>query len=220
MVPIWINNRNRLTTTRNMVEYLHGVAGAIPIIVDNASTYPPLLEWYRSYLGQVVLLQHNVGAFAPWRIGIDLSMGWGYYVVTDSDLDISRIPLDLLEKLQSGLDTYPHIVKAGLSLEVNDLPPWEAIGLSENSNWESPYWQRKTPDGWWIADTDTTFAMYRGNWHSETQVVTPALRSDRPYTARHIPWYRIMDEEELYYESHADLAWATTAKAWSKVKRG
>ena len=42
-----INNRNRLTTTRNMVEKLLSLnPDEHIIIIDNESTYPPLLEWY------------------------------------------------------------------------------------------------------------------------------------------------------------------------------
>jgi hypothetical protein len=53
-----------------------------------------------------------------------------------------------------------------------------------------------------------------------TQWIQPALRADRPYTARHVPWYRIMDEEELYYETHADHTWASTTKSWYERSKG
>ncbi len=180
MTPVWINNRNRLTTTRAMVEYLAGVPGALPIIVDNASTYPPLLEWYAQYKGEVIRLNENLGPWAPWIVSGDLARGNDYYVVTDSDLDLAGVPVDVLEKLRDGLEKHPDMIKTGLSLEINDLPSWQEIGLENNHEWESAYWRHKTEDGWWIAITDTTFAMYRRGWHSAKQAVGPAAAPIAP----------------------------------------
>jgi hypothetical protein len=46
-IKVVINNRNRLTTTKFMVEKLLSLNpdGGI-IIIDNGSTYEPLLNWY------------------------------------------------------------------------------------------------------------------------------------------------------------------------------
>src|SRR5512139_1795296 len=100
MVPIYINNRNRLTTTRRMVEYLRDVPGALPIVVDNASTYGPLLEWYQNCECEVIRMGGNIGPHAPWFVR-DLVRGAPYYVVTDADLDLADVPIDVLEVLRS-----------------------------------------------------------------------------------------------------------------------
>ena len=121
MIPVWINNRDRLSTTRALVEYLRQVPGCRPIIVDNASTYPPLLGWYGRCGVEVQRLAFNGGSQAPWRFA-DLARGAAYYAVTDSDLDLDGVPLDLLAVLRDGLNRFPEANKAGLSLEVHDLP--------------------------------------------------------------------------------------------------
>jgi hypothetical protein len=52
-----------------MVEYLQRVPNALPIVVDNDSTYPPLLEWYKTCDCEVILLGVNSGPRAPWESG-------------------------------------------------------------------------------------------------------------------------------------------------------
>jgi hypothetical protein len=214
IVPIYINNRNRLATTRGLIDFLYHVSGAHPIIVDNASTYPPLLEWYAQCAVEVVYTKQNLGPRAPWLIQHEMMPRCVYYAVTDSDLDLTGVPLDLLQVLASGLAKFPQATKAGLSLEICDLPAdYESTAVIQA--WEDQYWQR-FEDGWWLADVDTTFALYRAgeNWPG----LSPAVRADRPYTARHEPWYRSRTDEDIYYEQHADPRWATWSN-WDKPIR-
>jgi hypothetical protein len=214
MIPIYINNFNRLTTTRNMVEYLQAVPEALPIIVDNASTYPPLLEWYQNCPCEVSRLNRNHGPNAPWLM-FKRGMGRGsdYYVVTDSDLDLSGVPADLLQMLRNGLTMHPRRIKAGLSLEVRDLPEqFESTTIIRK--WEARFWQKRVDALWWDANVDTTFALYRVA-DGVCNNVWPALRADRPYTARHVPWYRLDSEEERYFDEHADTRWSTWA-GWDR----
>ena len=210
-IPVYINNFNRLATTRGMVEYLRTIPAALPIIVDNDSTYPPLIDWYRTCDCEIVLLGDNGGPRAPWEHGcIDLQAE--YYAVSDSDLDLSGIPVDVLDVLGSGLRKYPGIIKAGLSLEINDLRDDHPIQRQARA-WEGHYWNARVDEKFFDAATDTTFALYRrgdgyGGW-------APALRADRPYCARHVPFYRSAeewDEEERYYADHCNRDWATVVR--------
>lgn len=204
---VFINNRDRLTSTRAMVEYLSRAPGAEVTIIDNASTYPPLLEWYDGCGVEVVRLRENLGPRALWR-STGLVPASEDYAATDSDLDLSLLPLDLLEALRAGLALYPKIVKAGLSLEIDDLPAGTPLTLRIRE-WESRWWRRRLNDFWWDADTDTTFAVYRAGT-TEWPGVLPAARADRPYTARHLPWYGMTDEDEYYFD-HCNPEWASWA---------
>jgi hypothetical protein len=207
--PIFINNFNRLSTTRRMVECLRGIPDAEIIIVDNASTYAPLLEWYKTNPCEVIRLKDNRGKLAPWTLA-DRRMKELCYVVTDSDLDLTGVPSDVLPLLWQGLKKYPRMVKAGLSLRIDDLPA-AFESTAEIVRWESQFWKRKLDDCWWVADIDTTFALYRpGTGHA----YTPAIRADVPYTARHLPWYRTDTAEERYYESSLTPT-ARTYTTWS-----
>ena len=200
-IPVYLNNFNRLTTLAGMVTYLRHIPKARPIVVDNASTYPPLLDWYTACDVEVIRLGVNAGPCAPWDQGCIDQLA-EYYAVSDSDLDLTGIPRDLLDVLVYGLKKYPGSVKVGLSLEINDLRQdhpmqRQAIELERN------YWSVRVDDQFWDAPIDTTFAIYRqGSGFGDYR---PALRSDRPYTARHLPYYRSAaewDDEERYYAAH------------------
>ncbi len=213
MIPVIINNRDRLTSTRAMVDYVRKLPEAHIVIIDNASTYPPLLRWYESNPDnvQIIKLEKNTGPYAPWAIAPAL-MASNYYVVTDSDLDLSCVPVDVLEKLKSGLERFPAASKAGLSLEINDIPE-KSPCHSRVQQWESNYWNTRASDDFFWAKIDTTFAMYRPG--SNFAGIHNALRADRPYTARHLPWYLTPDTvttEDVYVRDHA-----VHGRGWSTV---
>ncbi len=64
--PIYLTNMNRLTTTKKMVEDLFRLNGDAKInIIDNASTYPPLLEWYDEIKNDVNIIRQQ-GNLGPW----------------------------------------------------------------------------------------------------------------------------------------------------------
>jgi hypothetical protein len=191
-----------------MVEYLREADYARPIIVDNASSYPPLLEWYEKAGVDIIRLGFNGGPYAVWDLP-NLSMQTGFYAVTDSDLDLSSVPRDLISHLVdvvrgSGLN------KAGLSLEIDDLPDTQ-VGR-QAAVWEKMFWSQRYNDHFFVADIDTTFAVYRaGSSHrgvrKENPRVTDILRSNKPYCCRHLPWYltsETLTAEDQYYMDHAD----------------
>ena len=86
--PIIINNRDRLTTTKKMVEDLFKLNKNSRIhIIDNASTYVPLLEWYEVIKDRVTIHKyHNVGHLALWSTGMIKSFADEWLCYTDSDI--------------------------------------------------------------------------------------------------------------------------------------
>ena len=105
-IPVIINNRNFVTWPKAMVEKIKEYDGVGEIIiVDNASTYPPLLEWYATNPCRIERLNNNVGVAAPWISGVVESLKGVPYVVTDPDLGLNDTPKDtllyLLDKLNS-----------------------------------------------------------------------------------------------------------------------
>ena len=60
------------------------------------------------------------------------------------------------------------------------------------------------------ANVDTTFALYRKHVMKK-HTVQKSLRTNRPYTARHLPWYytdfeSLPDDEKYYYQTASDSA--------------
>jgi len=194
MTHAFIISFNRLTALQNLCSELVK-RKCKPIIVDNGSTYKPLLKWLSTCEYTVHRLRGEADHLSPWKFGFVRHHAAGKpYIVTDNDLDISGVPLDMVEYLQAGFEV-ENVTKVGLSLEILDLPYNDYT--KEVVDWEKKFWQTQI-GGYFRAPIDTTLALY----NSITPLTNfyPALRADRPYTARHLPWYNVppLSEEEQY----------------------
>lgn len=217
MIPVYINCRNRLTTTKRLAEQCSCIADAVPIIVDNASDWPPLIEWLQRCPFEVIHVGENGGHHAPWRFideEAEFAKRWGQsrYVVTDCDLDLRDVPADVLDVLSEPFSWGQSIVKSGLSLRIDDLPAWQSTVVE----WESQWWQKPTREGrfFWAA-VDTTFLMLDATTlHSiaTTVVGVKSVRSAPPYCARHVPWY--LDGDNLDAENEHYFRTANASNSW------
>lgn len=203
-IPCFLIARDRFYCLKKMVEYLVQIPELEVIILDNASTYPELLQWYDTNPCIVERLTTNWGNFVLWSATTAIpghekpnffekyDCVGNPYILSDCDLDLSGIPKEtLLSTLQEGLIEYPNAVKCGLSLELNDLP--DTVLAKEAIGWERNNWVRNPvkgdkPDGKFIsAPVDTTFALYTGV--GEQNDFDRCIRTDRPWTCRHLTWY-------------------------------
>lgn len=222
-IPVFINVFNRLTTTRLLVEQVAKLQDARPILIDNASNYQPLLDWYSTCPYELIRLPENAGHHAPWRhvipAGSQFARHYGAsrYVVTDCDLCLRECPPDVLSVLQEPFGWRQGIVKSGLSLRIDDLPEWQTTV----SQWESRFWSTKVSGGrFFMAAIDTTFAMYDAMTphRMATKVVgVKSVRSAPPYTARHIPWY--LDASNLDDENQHYFRTANASNSWKPSGR-
>jgi glycosyltransferase involved in cell wall biosynthesis len=65
-----INNRNLYTWTKDIVDNLHKFSLIDDvIIIDNGSTYEPLLEWYDTN-PCTIIKERNLGHTALWNIDL------------------------------------------------------------------------------------------------------------------------------------------------------
>lgn len=202
-VTVIINNRDLLDWPRRMVERLERMPGVAEIVIlDNGSTYRPLLAWYRTIAHRVEFLD-NLGHMAPWTSGVLDTIGHDLYVVTDPDLDISMLPDDTIVHLAGLLQRHPQLGKIGLSLVTDGVPP------------ASPYYQHVTqrehigqtrttgPEGLIAMPVDTTFAIHDRRVLREYRV--GGMRTPAPYQARHEPWHVVTPEGDFaYYLDHVE----------------
>jgi hypothetical protein len=145
----------------------------------------------------------NLGHRAPWISGAVGGVTTPYYVVTDADLAMDGCPKDVLEQLVDGLTRFPWATKAGVGLEIEDIPS-EYPSRDMILGIEHQYWAHRLDARFFHAAVDTTFALYRAG---EDPPCAPALRMDRPYVAKHLPWYvcqSTLDDEERHYLLTAD----------------
>jgi hypothetical protein len=209
-VPIIVNNRNRLEYLRLQLDWLEKAHFANIIIVDNASDYPKLMEFYNTTRHRVIRLPHNSGPFSLWRTPLYWSLCRSYFVLTDSDiLPVPECPADVLWKFFSLLCKYNAVNKVGFSLAIDDIPDWY-LNKKRVVQWEGQFWKTELESGVYSAPIDTTFALYRPwtHWYHGRA----AIRTGFPYAARHLPWYidsRNLGEEDAYYEENvgAGFSW-------------
>lgn len=203
-VKVVINNRNRLSTTKKMVETLLSLnADEHIIIIDNESTYPPLLEWYEQvmnnpkYWGKVeVMFCKNEGHLALWGTGLYKELG-EYFVYTDSDIELNEdFPMDWKEIMLNLHLQYDK--KVALALKIDDIPEHYRYRNQVTRN-EGRWWLVEVQEDLYLADTDTTFFLMKNFGDNQYQSVRIA-RHDM--IARHAPWYHDLDnldDEEKYY---------------------
>lgn len=201
-VPTIIICRDALSDLRKLVDWLERAGHQEVILLDNASTYPPLLQYLRDSPHHVVRLDGNMGHEAPWSSGLVAALGKRPFVVSDPDvLPDESCPYDAVDHFQDLLLRFPNFDQAGFGLHIDDLPE-EYPHRDAVVRWESPFWTDEVDPGTFAAHIDTTFAVYRPGTGYK---VTEALRTGPPYTARHLPWYRDPrrpDAETEYYFRH------------------
>lgn len=206
--PVVINNFNRFSMLQKLIESLEKRGYYNIYIIDNASTYPPLLEWYRKCGYPVYMLNRNAGYLSIWETGIYKQFTDSFFAYTDSDLEICpECPDDFMEYFIGLLKRHPSYLKAGFSLKIDDLPE-RYRNRDKVIEWESQFWTRKVKgeENVYNAPIDTTFAVYRPFFKGEVvDFKFNYMRAGFPYSARHLPWYvdsSSLSEEERYYVEH------------------
>lgn len=229
---VFINNRDLLTWPRRMAEHLLAQGHEV-VILDNDSSYGPLLEWYNKIdrpFVKVIRLGRNLGPASLWVSGV-AAQQTEPFCYTDPDLDITTIPDDWPEVLAAGAEASGE--KCGFSL-LDDMvpsanPAWLLDGFNRYPRGQHPaQWGERIRvrikgQEYFQYPIDTTFALYYPGQDHRIN----GLRAGVPYTAMHLPWHVVLDEElesnrptiqiplddELvYYYTHASKASTTASR--------
>lgn len=206
--PIYVTNFNNLERGfRRLLAWLRANGHKNITVLDNASTWAPLLDFYAAQPElQVLRLAENKGPYAFWHLELHMQQATPF-VVTDPDVvPAVTCPRDLVGKMLEGLETLPSApCKVGPSLRVDNLPAHYHL-RGEVVEWERQWWQRLTADGGaYEALIDTTFALYKPGSVAWPPVGTH-YRLAPPYTVEHIPWYEDSEhpsEERDHYQACA-----------------
>jgi FkbM family methyltransferase len=215
-IPILIPVFNSLTYLKSIVAQLRGFGFEEIIAIDNASTFPPLLD----YLSQsspdlsVIRLEENLG---PHNLFLDpknlLSLP-DRFCITDPDLELNpALPDDFVYELMALTEKH-RVGKAGLALNISDWSKMRhekfRIGAADYQiwEWEAQFWKNpagftSTGDEVYSAAVDTTFAVYNKKFFDPADHLK-GVRVGGKYTCRHLPWYKdriVPPEEEAFYRA-------------------
>jgi len=216
-IPVIINNRNRLTYLLQLIGWLEKNGYKNIYIIDNQSTYPPLLNFYSATKYHVFRLDKNVGHLALWKTGIHKYFSNDYYIYTDPDIvPVDDCPADAIPFLMQQFKKIKNIEKIGLGIKIDDLPEH----YSERQKvleWENKFWKKEIAKDVYEADVDTTFALYRP-YTNGALWVQKACRTGGKYMIRHLPWYEnssLPTEENEYYKKNVFQG----ASHWIKAEK-
>lgn len=201
-IPIFIVSFNRLSYLMKMIDSLEKRGYSNIHIIDNNSTYGPLLDYYQTIPYEIIKLDTNEGHMVFWKSSLFDKYRNNFYVLTDPDvIPIEECPDDFIAIWFNILKKHPYVKKVGFSLKIDDLPI-NAIGNEITIKWEQQFWNIKLNDERiYYADIDTTMALYMPDDCSIASFYR-AFRTDKPYQARHLPWYKTIDDitdEDVFY---------------------
>jgi len=213
---IFICNYNRLEPTKQLVKTLTDRGYNNIVILDNGSTYQPLLDWYSTLnTDQVYFCKSNYGPealdcvrhyepeFQEKYNHIVLNQ---YHVYTDSDVvPVDEVPDSFIDDMIELCKKY-EIPKLGLSLKIDDIPDHfilkDRIIKHESSFFEREYIIDEKCQ-LFKAPVDTTFAVNSPGLPCGYSDF--AYRAAGNYFARHTPWYydsSNLPDDEKYYLQH------------------
>lgn len=205
--PVFIICRDRVTCLRRLIAWLERAGHDRIYLVDNQSSYPPLLEYLHTCPHTVIPLKENFGPLAVWRTNLLSTLRIEEpYVVTDPDVvPDDACPPDAIDFFERVLDRFPAFDKVGFGLHIDDIP--EAHKFRDAIiRWERPFWEKEIDTALYAAHIDTTFALYRPGVPFKK---TECIRTGAPYLARHTPWYSDVDDlsdEDAYYCTRLNAA--------------
>lgn len=216
-IPVFIISFNRLSYVKQIVEWLEKYNFRNINIIDNNSSFTPLLQYLNGLKYTVHYMKENYGHDVLWSSGkFDNIIKKSLYIVSDPDIaENKKLPPHFIKEFYRLLVEHPNVVKVGFALEKDDLPETETNAIVKE--WEKQFWEKRLDDDLEIynASIDTTFALYRpGKLKVNTPLFFRAIRIAGDFTAKHLPWYATHDftAEDHYYHTHSNSRSAT----WSK----
>lgn len=224
-VPVLLLSFNNPTLFRLLVDQLRTCFNASVTILDNGSTYEPMITYLRSLSTDphisVHFFQENFGPHVLFgeRGAPIMKTLPQHFVLADSDIKLSDFTPKNFICVLARLTDVMHVPKAALALDLSDhdeMFPQETFYPTVKQSiytHERSLYQKARVDGWPIinatvyhAETDTTFAVYikqfltakgDGMFHFAYR----AVRVGSIFAAKHRPWcpkvYGQLADEEI-----------------------
>lgn len=223
-IPIIIISFNQLFYLEKLINFLLNRKFENIIIIDNNSTYPPLLDYLKKIKSKVKIeFMDKNGGHKVFFNNKELleKYGKGYYVITDADIvPNDNLPENFMNILISKMDKFFRgINKIGFALKIDDIPDYYPL-KDKVINWEKQFWKYNLEDNIYKAAIDTTFALYKPNYPKKfnNKQFVEGIRLSENFEARHGGWYidenNISEETKYYFEN------ATNSSSWKFNESG
>lgn len=198
-VPLIIPTFNNMTYTKNIVDFFCQKNHENIIIIDNASTFEPMIDYLNNISNDIDVVFQNKN-YGPRQIHSNnlYYLLPQYFIITDPDLafnnDFPDNFIDMLIELHGLYQTF----KIGSALNLNildsnilDVPYVIHKKTQTIRNIEESYYTNKIDQtdkfNIWKAPIDTTFSMYNKN--NINFGFFESLRLDGIFLADHYGWY-------------------------------
>lgn len=217
--PVIIPSYNQFYYIKNTIKQLKRFGLENFIILDNGSTYRPLLKWFAGTPIPVVINSNNPGPrdfFTNPEIWDYLP---NYFIVTDPDLEYpNAIPDSLVEDLKeiSEENFWPKVALGLYKEDAKNMVPMV-------KEWEVDYWKNvigytKNKNPIYEAKTDTTFALYNKKFVTRPYDISwdgnffTAPRVCGVYLCKHWGWYykKPLPKEEYTFYKNTITHWSST----------
>ncbi|NND02563.1 MAG: glycosyltransferase family 2 protein, partial [Acidimicrobiia bacterium] len=138
--PVFINCRDRLEPLQQLLGWLEDMGMQRINLIDNDSTFEPLLDFYNQSSHDVIRLESNLGPRALFHDDrFADTVASQKFIYTDCDILPMGAPSDALELFDSLLQRYPVVDKVGFGLRIDDLPnAYPHADLVRE--WEGRFW--------------------------------------------------------------------------------
>ena len=214
MIPVYIPTFNNPTYTNNFINQLERLNLSMITVVDNASTYPPMVKLLHEISSKYELIRLNENR-GPHLLIRDLNYYEklpNYFILSDPDIEISRnIPEDFVKTLIEVSEEFK-IGKVGLALAIpNEEELLEKFIYMDGEKrslieWEEQFWENEVGktshgDSIFLTTLDTTFALYNKKYFN-LEDRYKSLRIGGRYTSKHLGSYAktiVPQEENEYY---------------------
>ncbi|QOW10880.1 hypothetical protein Q73A0000_11190 [Kaistella flava (ex Peng et al. 2021)] len=224
-IPVIIINFNQLYYLKQLINFLQKRDFSNIVIIDNASSYKPLLEYYRKIKDKVVVesLENNLGHDVFFKNKkLQKKYGKGFYFLTDSDIiPNEKLPDDFATTMLNYLfKYYKRVNKVGFAIDTQNIPDY--YPLKEKVNiWEKRYWLAEIEKEVYFANIDTTFALYKPKYPKTFFKLfdfMTGLRLAGNFTCKHGGWY--IDPKNLTEENRYYIQTANKSSSWKLDENG
>lgn len=220
-IPVFINSFEQLTYLRDTVDWFLKNGFSNITVMDQSSTYPPLLAYFASpeFRDHVRLLRFkNIGPRRAVRRAAAMTGFDKPFIFTDPDLELPAAPdPNFLTRLLR-LGRLYNVVKVGLALDIysDRVNAKQPIGRFTVFSYYRRFFRNPLETNVYQVGVDTTFFVYvpkndpKQEHILSSQPRIPALRvAGDGFLAQHRPWLHnngMPPNEEDFYRSKASIA--------------